>query len=85
MYMEITWKAALLTIIGLFVAATVVMNDSAVAVSSTANEVAARGAAAGSVRSVMSECLVHLGAWVAAMTIAALMLAVLAADMGVQL
>jgi hypothetical protein len=83
--MEITWKAALLTLIGLFVPATVVMNNSAVARSSTESEVATRGAAADSVCSAMSEWLVHLAAWVAAMTIAALMLSVLAADMGVQL
>jgi hypothetical protein len=37
------------------------------------------------VSNAMSEWLVHLAAWVAAITVAALMLAVLAADMGVQL
>jgi hypothetical protein len=33
----------------------------------------------------MSEWLVHLAAWVAAISVGALMLAILAADMGVQL
>jgi hypothetical protein len=85
MYMEIIWKAALLTLTGLSVAATVVTNDSFVARSSTESEVATRGAAANSVRSAMSEWLVHLAAWVAAMAIVALMLGILAADMGLQL
>jgi hypothetical protein len=33
----------------------------------------------------MSELLVHLTAWVAAITVGALMLTILASDMGVQL
>jgi hypothetical protein len=49
MYMEITWKAALFTIIGLFVLATVVMNSSAVARSSTESKAATRNAPASSI------------------------------------
>ena len=53
MSMEITWKAALLTVIGLFVLATVVMNNSAVARSSTESKVATRSAPASSVCNIL--------------------------------
>jgi hypothetical protein len=53
MYMDITWKAALLTIIGLFVLATVVMNNSAVARSSTESKVATRSAPTSSVCNIL--------------------------------
>jgi hypothetical protein len=53
MYMEITWKAALFTLIGLFVLATVVMNTSAVARSSTESKVAAGVAPASSICNIL--------------------------------
>jgi hypothetical protein len=51
--MEITWKAALFAIIGLFVLATVVMNNSAVARSSTESKVGTRSAPASSVCNIL--------------------------------
>jgi hypothetical protein len=53
MYLEIAWKAALFTLIGLFVLATVVMNNSAVARSSTESKVATRSAPASSVCDIL--------------------------------
>ena len=53
MYMEITWKAALYTLIGLFVLATIVMNNTAVARGSTESKIATRGAPASSRRRSM--------------------------------
>jgi hypothetical protein len=53
MYMELTWKAVLFTLIGLFVLATVVMDNSAVARSSTESKVATRSARASSVCNIL--------------------------------
>jgi hypothetical protein len=53
MYLEITCKAVLFTLIGLFAIAPVVMNNSAVALSSTESKVATRGAPASSVCNIL--------------------------------
>jgi hypothetical protein len=53
MYMDTTWKAALFTIIGLFVLATVVMDNSAVARNSIESKVATRVAPASSVCDIL--------------------------------
>jgi hypothetical protein len=53
MYMDITWKAALFTTIGLFVLAPGVMNSSAVARGSTESKVVTHGATASSVCNVL--------------------------------
>jgi hypothetical protein len=53
MYMDISWKAALFTIIGIFVLATVVMNSSAVARSSTESKAVNRSAPANSICNIL--------------------------------
>jgi hypothetical protein len=53
MGMEITWKAALFALIGVFVLATVVMNNSAVAGRSAERKVATRGAPPSSICNIL--------------------------------
>jgi hypothetical protein len=53
MYIDITWKIALPALVGLFVLATIVMNNTAVARSSTESKVATRGAPASSVCNIL--------------------------------
>jgi hypothetical protein len=51
--MEITWKAALFALIGLFVLATVAMNNSAFARLGTEKKVATRGALPNSICNIL--------------------------------
>jgi hypothetical protein len=53
MYIDITWKIALPTLVGLFVIAIVVMNSSAVARSSAESRAVTRSAPASSVCNIL--------------------------------
>jgi hypothetical protein len=53
MYIDITWKIALPALVGIFVLATIVMSNSAVARSSTESKVATRNAPASSVCNIL--------------------------------